>query len=68
MSNTRAWPNQSLRIFTASFNAVGITMAQAQLVKTADEAINAAKAIGFPVALKAAARLFSTKQKPAACA
>ncbi|HKP13278.1 MAG TPA: acetate--CoA ligase family protein, partial [Blastocatellia bacterium] len=35
------------------FNAVGITMAQSRLVTKADEAVKAAKAIGYPVVLKA---------------
>ncbi|MFL6216483.1 MAG: GNAT family N-acetyltransferase [Blastocatellia bacterium] len=35
------------------FNAVGITMAQSKLVTKPDEAVKAARAIGYPVVLKA---------------
>src|SRR5205085_2836165 len=35
------------------FKAVGITMAQTRLVTKADEAVKAAKAMGYPVVLKA---------------
>ncbi|MFL6273600.1 MAG: GNAT family N-acetyltransferase [Blastocatellia bacterium] len=35
------------------FNAVGIRMAQSRLVTTTDEAVKAARAIGYPVVLKA---------------
>jgi acetyl coenzyme A synthetase (ADP forming)-like protein len=35
------------------FSAVGITMAQSRLVTRTDEAVKAARAIGYPVALKA---------------